>query len=370
MSLDPAPERTDATARTLQWIALGALALGVLSLLGDVLLVLFAASLLAVVMLSASRFVARHTGCNRRIALGLLLAIVLAAAAAFVWIGGGDIVARAGTLAAHLQDRLSQLEQALSGTSWGDQVTGRVKEYVSGGHIAGIASGLATSTLGLVGTLVVLAASSIYMALSPRMYQDGALRLLPIPWRPRGREVTDALGETLAWWFLGQLVDMLVVGALTYAGLLALGAPLAGTLALIAALFNFVPYVGALAGAVPAVLVALGQSSELAVEVAVLFLIVQTLEGNVIAPLLQRRTVELPPLLTILSQTVFGTLFGIGGLVLATPLAAALLVFVRMVYVEDVLDDHAAAGVADDGAGLRTGTAAGRAAEAGTAAAR
>ncbi|MBV8914390.1 MAG: AI-2E family transporter, partial [Acetobacteraceae bacterium] len=112
-------------------------------------------------------------------------------------------------------------------------------------------------------------------------------------------------------------------------------------LALIAALLNFVPFVGAISGAVPAVLVALGQGNGPAIEVGALFVAVQALEGNVIAPVVQHRTVELPPLVTILAQTVFGTLFGIGGLVLATPIAAALLVLVRMIYVEDVLGDRA-----------------------------
>ena len=114
--------------------------------------------------------------------------------------------------------------------------------------------------------------------------------------------------------------------------------PLAGTLALIATLCNFVPYIGAISGAVPAVLVALGQGGA-CVRGRGLFLVVQGFEGNVVAPLVQRRTVELPPVLTIFSQTIFGSLFGPLGLVLATPIAAALMVAVRIVYVEGVLGE-------------------------------
>lgn len=332
--------RTDATARTLRWIALGVLAIGVLHVLGDVLLLLFAACLLAVVMQAASRLIARRTGMGRRAALGMLLGLAAIATGLFAWLGAGNVVAQAASLAAHLQQRLASLRQALSGTAWGNAVISRAGEYLSGDHMAGMASGIATSTLGLVGTLVVLFASAIYIAISPQMYRDGVVRLLPVSVRPRAQEVMAALGETLVWWFIGQLCDMLVVGTLTYAGLWALGVPLAGTLAGIAALFNFVPYIGAISGAVPAVLVALGQSTTLALEVGGLFAAVQALEGNVIGPLIQRRTIELPPLLTIFAQTVFGTLFGIGGLILATPIAAALLVLVRMVYVEDVLGDR------------------------------
>jgi predicted PurR-regulated permease PerM len=69
-----------------------------------------------------------------------------------------------------------------------------------------------------------------------------------------------------------------------------------------------------------------------------MFVVVQTLEGNVIAPLIQKRTVSLPPALTIFSQTILGTLFGALGLILATPAMAAALILVRMCYVEGVLE--------------------------------
>ncbi len=64
------------------------------------------------------------------------------------------------------------------------------------------------------------------------------------------------------------------------------------------------------------------------------------IEGNVIAPFVQKRTGTLPPALTIVSQTILGTLFGALGLILATPFMAALLVAVRMIYVESVMETH------------------------------
>ena len=146
------------------------------------------------------------------------------------------------------------------------------------------------------------------------------------------------LGTTLQLWFLGQFVDMIIVASLVGAGLFLLGVPLAATLAIFAGILNFVPYVGALAGAVPAILVAFSQSPTLALWVALLFCSVQMLEGNVIAPLIQKRTISLPPALTILSQTILGTLFGVFGLILATPIIAALLTAIRMIYVEGVLE--------------------------------
>ena len=62
-------------------------------------------------------------------------------------------------------------------------------------------------------------------------------------------------------------------------------------------------------------------------------------EGYVVAPLVQRRFVHLPPALTMMSLMLFALLFGPLGAVLATPLAALLLVFVQQGYVADVLGD-------------------------------
>jgi predicted PurR-regulated permease PerM len=70
-----------------------------------------------------------------------------------------------------------------------------------------------------------------------------------------------------------------------------------------------------------------------------LYVLIQNLEGYVITPLIQRRTVSLPPAMTISSQVLLGALVGVLGIALATPLAAATLVAVRMLYVEDVLGD-------------------------------
>ena len=182
-------------------------------------------------------------------------------------------------------------------------------------------------------------ATAAFLATSPQMYLTGGLRLLPIDWRPRGKEVAHQIGRTLQLWFLGQLIDMIIVGILIGAGLFLRGVPLALTLALIAAVLNFVPYVGALAGAVPAIVVAFSQSPTVALWVDLLFLSVQILEGNVIAPLIQKRTISLPPALTILCQTILGTLFGLLGLILATPLIAMMKTAVRLIYVEDMLEN-------------------------------
>ncbi len=313
----------------------------VLAELGDVCLLVFAAVLLACVLRGAAERLSRPVGLSPGWALALIVLALAAAVGLAVWLRGPALVDAMTDLAGRLNQHLGDMWSAMDASDWGRQVATRLRNYVSGAgqHIAGMAAGVATSTLGGLGSLAVLLVSVLYLAASPGPYLRGTLAVLPPAWRPRGRTVMSDLGSTLRWWFVGQLMDMLVVGTLSGIGLALLGVPLASTLGVVAALCNFVPYVGALAGAVPAVFVALGQGGRPALWVVVLYCGVQTLEGYVIAPLIQRRTVSLPPVLTILSQTMLGTLFGPMGLILATPLVAAGTVAVRRVWVEGVLGD-------------------------------
>ena len=113
--------------------------------------------------------------------------------------------------------------------------------------------------------------------------------------------------------------------------------PLAFVLGLIAALLSFIPNIGPILSAVPAVLLALVQGPRVALWVVALYVGVQIVESYVLDPVIDRKTVYLPPALTILAQLVFALFAGILGLALATPLTAALMVLVTMLYVQDIL---------------------------------
>jgi predicted PurR-regulated permease PerM len=198
---------------------------------------------------------------------------------------------------------------------------------------------LATSAAWSMISAFIVIVTALYFAVSPDIYTAGIVRLFPLKWRPRAERLDNEIGRTLQLWSLGQAIDMLMVGALTGLGLLLLQMPLALALAFIAALCTFVPYFGVLAAAVPALIVALTISWQTAIWVVVIFTGSHMIEGYVVAPLVQRRTVRLPPAVTILSMTVLGKIFGPLGIILGTPIAATLLVVVREVYVAGILGD-------------------------------
>ena len=170
---------------------------------------------------------------------------------------------------------------------------------------------------------------------------QGLLRLLPPRRRPAFQAAMEASGEGLKKWLLGQGVAMLMVGVTVGIGLALLGMPLAPALGLISGLLEFVPFFGPIASALLAVLVAFAQGPQEALYVAIFFVVIQQLEGNVVIPFVQRWAVHMPPLLSVLAVVVFGTLFGVAGVVFGTPLMVVTLVLVERLYVRDTLEHHA-----------------------------
>ena len=165
--------------------------------------------------------------------------------------------------------------------------------------------------------------------------------MLPRADRGRAQETLSAVGVALRRWVIGRLVAMLMIGALTACGLWLIGVPLALTLGLLAGLLNLIPYIGPLAAFVPDGLMALLQGGVAVVWVLALYVVVQTAESYLVTPLVQQRAVRLPPALTITAQVVLGLVLGGAGLLFATPLTAAMLVVVQLLYVADVLHEDA-----------------------------
>ncbi|MBL8031765.1 MAG: AI-2E family transporter [Candidatus Doudnabacteria bacterium] len=115
----------------------------------------------------------------------------------------------------------------------------------------------------------------------------------------------------------------------TYVGLTILGVKYALVLALLAGLLEVVPYMGPFLSAVPAVLFAFVQSPALALAVIVLYILVQKSESYVLVPKIMQKTVGTSPLVVLVSLLIGFKLAGILGLLLAVPIAGALMVLLE-----------------------------------------
>ena len=144
-----------------------------------------------------------------------------------------------------------------------------------------------------------------------------------------------AIERKLGAWVIGQLALAVIVGVITYIGLTLLGVEFALSLSIIAGIFEIVPIIGPIISAIPAVLVALTMSPMMALLVAGLFFVVQQLENNIFVPIVMRRAVGIPPIVTILALTIGGKLAGVAGIMLAVPLVVAMQVIFQSLVIEN-----------------------------------
>lgn len=205
------------------------------------------------------------------------------------------------------------------------------------GRIAAGVLPVAMGALGAVGHAVPTVMLAFFLALSPGTYERGVLAVVPPTKVEIVREVLSAMRSALRGWVLGTLLAMATVGTLTAIGLLIIGIDGWLALAAIAFVAEFVPYLGPIAAAIPAVLAGLSQSPADAVWVALLYLIVQQAEANLLHPLVMRWAVRLAPGLLIVWQVGLFGAFGLAGLLIATPLLAALHAGIRRGYIEGTL---------------------------------
>ncbi len=312
----------------------------------DVILLLFAAILLAIFLRGLADLLRRYT----RLSEGLS---VLAVSVILLIVLGGAIALLAPSVAEqvrHLRDELPKSAQQasayISQFGWGRTVieqlpsTDEIMQKIDTSTLLTRVGGYFSSTVGAIGNFFITILLAIYLATEPRFYADGFSKLFPKSMRPRTYEILAEIGDTLSWWLIGKVASMVFIGLLTWIGLYILGVPLSLTLGLIAGLLSFIPNFGPIFSAVPAILLGFIDSPIKALYVLILFIIVQIIESNVVTPMIERRTVEMPPALTVIAQLALGILIGGLGLVLATPLLVVVMVLVQMVYIQDILGDR------------------------------
>jgi predicted PurR-regulated permease PerM len=207
------------------------------------------------------------------------------------------------------------------------------REVLTGSTVS-TAAGVGLTAATVVSLAAVVFISTVYLVIRPEPWVNGFVSLFPAGWRPRTREVLQALYQTEQRWFLGQLAAMTFIGVFWAISLSLIGVPFALLIGIFSGLISFIPYVGALISVVVPVLLALVSDPFSAVWVIVAFFIIQQIEGNLLQPIVMSRAVDLHPALVVFAILVMGTLFGIVGVFLAVPLVAAVQVLVRELWVQ------------------------------------
>ncbi|HEX6210417.1 MAG TPA: AI-2E family transporter [Methylomirabilota bacterium] len=327
-------------------VVAGAAAALYLAVVGiDVLLLAFAGVLLALFLRGVTRGVTSTTGLGHGVGLAVVVTLMLGLTVLGGWLMAPAVIEQTAQLVQRVPEALTQLREAVGRTSWGRAVLPHLPspEALLAMQPAVRAGSTLLATLGWlaggVASVALVVFIALYVAAAPDEYRGGLLQLVPAPRRARAGAVLAALGETLERWLVGKVVGMVLIGSLTGIGLALLGIPLALALGVIAGLLSFIPYLGPLMSFVPAALLGLSQGPVALLWVVALYAVVQGLESYVVTPLIQRQAVALPPALLIAAQVLLGVAVGGLGLLLATPITAAVVVLVRELYVQEAHEE-------------------------------
>jgi predicted PurR-regulated permease PerM len=315
-------------------LALGLCLLFVLA--PEVPLTVFAAAVLAVALRAGGAAIGQRFHVSEGRATAVLAVAILAVVVTGFAFGATSLALQAEGLRETVPRGVTALRHTIEGLPGGAQLLRLASEEV--GTLAALAGRMGLATLDALGALAAVVVVAAFLAASPGAYQSGLVRLLAPPLRPAAWEGLRAAGKGLRGFLWAKGIGMSLVGFAIGLGLWLLGVPYAAVLGLIAGLCEFVPYIGWLVAAAPALLVALTQDVPTMLWVAGLYVAVQAVQSNLGEPLLEQEGSGLPPVLTLAAQLLMGVLFGVAGVILATPLAAVIYVVVRRLYVERWLE--------------------------------
>lgn len=195
--------------------------------------------------------------------------------------------------------------------------------------------------------LFSVAVMSIYLAMYPGLYREWVIALFPPIHRDLVRDVLADLRTTLRAWIVGQLLAMVVLAVLTAIGLSLLEVPYYLTFGVFTGAVAIVPFFGTLVSTVIPALFVLGGDGFAgfggfghAVLVILLGTVIHLIESNLVIPLITAKKVELPPVLTIMSVLVVGSLLGPVGLLVAVPTLAVVMVVLRRILINRIYEGH------------------------------
>ena len=355
MTIPGTTEQTAALRRVILTPGIAAVALTVLLLLlagqvSDVLFLLFLAILNAVYLGAFADAIIARTSWKRPLALAGAIVVTLLVLWGIEALLVPPVIAQSKALAANLPrygaawqawlvrlvDRFPALEPFVGGDRQQEVIDGILgqAESLAAGFVPQVFN-LAHGIIDLVSVIVM----SLYLARQPQLYVDFVVALTPPRNRDTARGVLAAMGATLKSWVFAQIFNMALLGTLTAIGLYFLGVPYWLAFGIFSGLAAIVPFFGVLLATIVPALFVIDRGLTSFAAVLLLGTAVHVIEGNFVGPLVFQRGVHLPPVLTIMSVLIMGSLVGPIGLLVAVPTLTVTLVLLRKILVEQVYHD-------------------------------
>ncbi|HEY9876488.1 MAG TPA: AI-2E family transporter [Candidatus Obscuribacterales bacterium] len=332
-----------------QWIGLGSLAVSLYILwqIREVLLLVFAAAILATALNQIVRLLQRF-GAKRGIGVALSVATLIAVIACFALLIVPPVskqlqelidlvpegLERLRTWSEALQTIIpNQLLEDIRSLKLLTQNFQKVAPRLFGNFFS-----IFSNSLAIVLNLLLVLVLSIMLLTNPSPYRQGFIKLFPSFYRRRVDEILSECESSLIAWVKATLFNMTIIGLVSGIGLWILQVPLPLTNGLLAGLLEFIPNLGPILSVIPPMLLALLDAPWKAGAVLVLYLLIQQFEGNILVPIVMQKQVSLLPAVTLVSVVIFSIFFGFLGLLLSLPLTIVSQIWIKEVLVKDVLN--------------------------------
>lgn len=189
-------------------------------------------------------------------------------------------------------------------------------------YISGFTAGFFHATAKIFGgalSFILIIILSFYLSVQKNGIENFIRIITPIRYENYILDLWLRSRNKIGRWMQGEILLGVIVGVLTFLGLTILGVDYALTFALLAGLFELIPIFGPILSSIPPIMIALAQNPILALKIAILYIIIQQFENHLIYPLVVRKVVGIPPIMTILALIIGGKLAGFMGIVLAVP---------------------------------------------------
>lgn len=303
------------------WLGMaGAIALAVL--LVHPLLIIFAGVVFAALLDGGVRLLGKVLPIGRGWRLLIVVLLLIAFLLGTFYLAGVQVTAQVMQLRSTLEMQANRVTGWLTEQGMmpgASDVNGIIKQAL--GSVGRVTSWVG-SAVGAVTSLFMIMVLGLFLAMEPNIYARGLQWMVPSDLRAEFARTTDAMGKTLRRLLAGRLLGMVAEGILTWIALVIGGVPMAMILGILTGLLAFIPNIGAFVSGALMVAVGFSAGADTGIWAIGTYLIVQTFDGYVLLPIVAKKTVDLPPALTLGAQILASALFGILGLALADPMTA------------------------------------------------
>ena len=315
------PETRAEIRRAAVWIGM-VCAVALVVLLIQPLLIIFAGLVFASMLDGGVRLLGRVLPIGRGWRLLIVCLLTVAFLMGTFYLTGVQVAEQFNQLRATLETQTVRVTRWLTEQGMmpgASDVSGIARQAL--GSVGKLTSWVGTAA-GALTTMFMILVIGLFIAMDPRVYERGLQWLIPQDSRQEFAITIRRMGATLRRLLAGRLLGMAAEGVLTWFALMIGGVPMALILGILTGLLAFIPNIGAFISGALMVAVGFSAGMETGWWAIGTYLIVQTFDGYVLIPIVAKRTVDMPPALTLGTQILASALFGILGLALADPMTA------------------------------------------------